>query len=357
MRQFLTIAIFCLSMLSPTAQAAPSQSMSVPAPNWANMEHSDLSLPTGWAEIPSPHAMIHADPADRPTAIRLARHAAEAIPRLAELLEVPVGPRMHVVIAHTESEFKTLQPRPMPDWADGSAWPSVGRIFLKSPSIRDGDASSLETVLDHEIVHVLLGRAFHPRPVPRWLQEGMAQLLAREFTTEKTKILARGTLGKNLIGLHELNRGFPADPARAHLAYAQSADLVAYIQSAHGPEALPTLVREMAQGERFEVAIRLATSQDIDALDMAWRSRLQDSGFSLTPLLDEGIWWGLGALLVPLAWVSVKRRNRVRLDKWRREEVLEDALARVVERAWGEQSEPDFEHPVARDEDEPPLWH
>ena len=358
MRTLTTIFLFLLSLMDGPAYARDVHSLSVPNPTSANIEHAELALPTGWVEVPAPHAVIHANPADRATAVRLARHAAEAVPRLAKKLEVPVGPKMHVVLAHTEEEFKNLQPGRMPDWADGSAWPSIGRIFLKSPKIRDGNASPLETVFDHEIVHVLLGRAFHPRPVPRWLQEGMAQLLAREFTPEKTEILARGTLGKNLIGLHELSRGFPRDPARAHLAYAQSADLVAYIQSAHGPDALPTLVREMAKGEHFGMAIRIATGRTIDEVDMAWRARLQDSGFSLTPLLNEGMWWGLGALLVPLAWFAVRRRNRVRLDTWRREEVLEDALARVVERAWGESSshEDQFDHPVTEETDDP-LWH
>ena len=358
MRTFITALLCLLALASNSVLAGGQHSMSIPSPTSANLEHTPLELPTDWVQIPAPHAYVHADPADRATAVRLARHAAEAIPRLSAELEVPIGPRMHVVLAHTEEDFKTLQPGKMPDWADGSAWPSLGRIFLKSPRIRGGTASTLETVFDHEIVHVLLGRAFYPRPVPRWLQEGMAQLLAKEYTAEKTDALAKGTLGRNLIGLHELSRGFPRDPARAHLAYAQSADLVAYIRSTHGPDALPTLVREMAKGERFEMAIRLATSQTIDDLDMAWRSRLTSSGFSITPLLDEGLWWGLGALLVPLAWLTVRRRNKTKLEKWRREEILEDALARVVERAWGDpDTKPEsFEHPVPEEPNEP-YWH
>ncbi len=358
MRTLITTLLVWLALCVAPAQVSRGQSMSVPTPTQANVEHAQLEIPQGWVAIPSPHTDVHADPSDRTTALRLARHAAEAVPRLAAELQVPVGPRMHVVLAHTEEDFRTLQPGRMPDWADGSAWPSLGWIYLKSPRIRDGTASPLETVLDHEIVHVLLGRAFYPRPVPRWLQEGMAQILAREFTPDKTKALARGVLGKNLIGLHELSRGFPKNGARAHLAYAQSADLVAYISSTYGKEALPTLVREMAKGEQFEMAIRIATSKSIDEVDLAWRSRLQDSDFSLGPLMDEGIWWGLGALLVPLAWFTVRRRNRVRMERWRREEVLEDALARVVERAWGEEPtrEEPFDHPIPDSPDEP-IWH
>jgi len=358
MRTIFSMVIFWLSLLSGPAQAGQTHSMSVPSPTEVNVEHRDLALPPGWVSIPAPHAKVHADPADRATAMRLARHAAEAIPRLAAGLEVPVGPRMHIVVAHTQSQFQDLQPGRMPDWADGSAWSNYGWIFLKSPDIRDGMASPLETVLDHEIVHILLGRAFHPHKVPRWLQEGMAQLLAREFTAEKTKVLARGTLGKNLISLHQLSRGFPKNPARAHLAYAQSADLVAYIQNEYGPKALPTLVREMAQGEKFPMALRIATGRTIQEVDTAWRARLTDTGFSISPIFSEGIWWGLGALLVPLAFLTVRRRNKVRMEKWRREEVLEDALARVVERAWGEDSgrEEQFEHPVVDVSDEP-VWH
>ena len=39
---------------------------------------------------------------------------------------------------------------------------------------------------------------------------------------------SHGALGDDLLSLEELSMGFPADPLRAQLAYAQSADFVAF---------------------------------------------------------------------------------------------------------------------------------
>jgi hypothetical protein len=353
--------VLAMTAASPSASAAPSASANKStSTDWIG---DRLDLPRSWVSIPTEYGWVHADPADRPVAIHLAQLAAARIPDLATELQVPVGRRIHIVLAHTQAQFEDLQPGTSPDWADGTAWPSRGWIFLRSPKIRDGTATPLPQVLDHEIVHILLGRAFYPRPVPRWLQEGMAQLLAREYTAETTRTLAAGTLGKNLLSIHEISRGFPRNAARAHLAYAQSADLVAFIQSEYGPNALPTLVREMVTGERFAPALAVATGHTMDEVDATWRGRLTDSPFALSALTDEGIWWGLGALLVPLAWFSVRRRNQKRIEGWKREEILEDALTRVIERMEAgrrdaPQEEMDtpsfFTHPIPKD---PTDWH
>jgi hypothetical protein len=51
--------------------------------------------------------------------------------------------------------------------------------------------------------------------------------------------------------------------------------------------------------------------------------------------MSEGIWWGLGAFLVPLAWLSVRRRNKVKVDRWKREEVIEEALYHAIAENFG----------------------
>ena len=303
------------------------------------------SLPDDWVRITSPFADVHAAPRDKGTALRLSRHIAARLPEIAANLDLPVGNRIHVVVAPTQAEFHSLQPGSLPDWADGTAWPHRGLIFLRAPRLRGHTNESLETVLEHELVHVLMGRAFGKRPVPRWLQEGVAQLQSGEYTAETTATLANGILGDNLMSLYELSRGFPDNALRAQLAYAQSADFVAYIQNVHGEQAIKTLIHEMARGERFAPAIRIATGEYVDDLDLAWRSRLKSSHLGLSPLFSEGVWWGLGALLVPVAWFAVRRRNRKKLDRWSREEVLEDALYRTMQRVFDEQQ---------RDETEPP---
>jgi hypothetical protein len=245
---------------------------------------------------------------------------------MAERLGVPTGPRVRLYLADEQERFMDLQPSQPPEWADGTAWPHRGLVFLRAPRARAGTATDLEIVLDHELVHVLLGRAFGDRAVPRWLQEGMARFLAGEYGPETTDELARGILGKGLIALDELASGFPRDPIRAQLAYAQSADLVAWIHGEFGPQVLPEIVQRMASGTPFGAAMYGATGRTVTELDRAWRSRLQSSPLWLRPLTSEGTWWALGGIILTVGWWSVQRRNRRKLARWRRDEELRDKL-------------------------------
>ncbi len=184
----------------------------------------------------------------------------------------------------------------------------------------------VDQVLDHEIVHVVLGQAFWPRRVPRWLQEGLAQWYAGEFGPETTRQIAQGALGGGLLTLEELTGSFPSGTARARLAYAQSVDLVAWIAARHGEDALRTLVRELAAGQPLRASFRTATGRSLEELDRAWRSRLEASPPWLTTLFSDTTLLGLGGLvLVAAAWM-VRRRNRRRIAAWKREEELLEAL-------------------------------
>jgi hypothetical protein len=289
-------------------------------------------VPADWVAVPGQGVVVHAAPAEHGTALRLARHATEVIPELAHRLGVPTGGNVDVYLAPDEATFRRLQPGSIPDWADGTAWPTRGLVFLRSPQIRAGTASDLTQVLDHELVHVQLGRAFAPKPVPQWLQEGVAQFVAGEYTARHLQAIQSGMLGGKLLTLPELTASFPSDPVRASLAYAQSADLVAYLVGQYGQDALTTIVREMAQGTPFGRAVRLATGAGPTELDEAWRARLEQSPLWLRAATSDTMLMTAGAAFLLAGWWSVRRRNQRRLDRWRREEALEEALRLAIER-------------------------
>jgi hypothetical protein len=282
--------------------------------------------------VPGEGVAVHAMARDQATALRLARHASDATPALARRLGVPAGNDIHVYIAPTEAEFKRLQPGAIPDWADGTAWPLQSLIFLRSPHVRAGNATDLTQVLDHELVHVLLGQAFAPRPVPQWLQEGVAQFVAGEYTDRHLQALENGMLGGKLLTLPELTGAFPEDPVRASMAYAQSADLVAFIVGRYGEDALATLVREMSQGQAFGRSLRLATGLGPSELDEAWRARLATSPLWVRAVTSDTLLMSSGALFLLVGAWSVRRRNRAKLERWRREEALQEALRLALER-------------------------
>jgi hypothetical protein len=216
-------------------------------------------------------------------------------------------------------------------------------------------------VLDHEIVHAVLGQAFGPRPVPRWLQEGLAQVLSGEYSPAVTREIARGLMGTGLSSLEELSSGFPADPLGAKRAYAQSADFVAWLNKEGGRDAVRTMVGELAKGAGLGAAVRRATGRSLEEVDADWRARWETSGVKWIALADEGFLWAFAAFALAFGAIGVKRRNRRRLEEWGREEALRDALLQMTIQRWREtqvseppevDTEPVWAHPIPTSDSE-----
>ncbi len=307
-------------------------------------------VPEGWVTVHGIYARVHAPASHARVAQRLANHAARSVPEIAERLALPAGRTMTVYLADSDASFRALQPGTVPSWADATAWPHRSLIFLRDGTTRGGTAKPIEQVFDHEITHVLLGQAFGPRPVPTWLQEGLAQFVAGEYGPETTRQIASGMLGRGLLSLKDLGHGFPDDPLRARLAYAQSADLIGWLVAEHGLASVNTLTHALATGTPFTAAFRAATGEYPEDLDARWRGRLNRSWIWLEPLTGDGVWWGVAVIGLIVAGFSVRRRNdRVRA-RWRKEEELEALLLRLHRvQAWERQQRLGNKAPPPRD--------
>jgi hypothetical protein len=234
---------------------------------------------------------------------------------------------VHVYVAPTQGAFHTLQPGTPPSWADATAWPHLGAIFLRAPDLRVGGDEPLEQVLEHELVHVLLGRAFAPGHPPAWLQEGVAQVLARQLGPESGRTLAQGALAGEMGGLESIEHGFPIDPVRARLAYAQSADFVAYLVDTYGADTLPRLVRESAAGQPMSAAVYRATGRFLEDVEADWRSRHGGPSRGVAAFVNDGTWlFAIGGVALIGVGIARRRRFRRRLEEMAREEAAIDAL-------------------------------
>lgn len=271
----------------------------------------------GWWTEDGVYAQVRGAHADRRTVERLADHAASSIPRIARRLELPAGVRIDIYVAASQGDFARIQPGEPPDWADGTAYPEHALIFLRAPSVRPGTAEPLEQVLDHEIVHVLLGQAFLPRRPPRWLQEGVAQVMAGELGPETARTIGHGG---DLFHLDEITRTFPDDPIRARMAYAVSADFMGFIEGEYGAGAVRRLVARMAAGDGIEDAIAAATGSPLATVESAWRGGWEDRLRWLRAEEFVNVLWGIAAVAMFLGAWRVRRRNRVRLARMEREE-------------------------------------
>jgi hypothetical protein len=285
------------------------------------------AVPEGWTTVPGPFLRVHAPDTEIEVALRMARHGAEALPRLADTLEVAIGSTIHVYVAPSQGTFHSLQPGAPPSWADATAWPHLGAIFLRAPDVRVGGDEPLEQVLEHELVHVLLGRAFAPNVPPAWLQEGVAQVMAGQVGPEVGRTLAQGALAGDVGSLEGIEGGFPIDPLRARLAYAQSADFVAFLVDTYGQDTLPVLVRESAAGAPMSAAVYRATGHLLDDVESEWRARHGGPSRGFAALLTDGSWlFALAGVALLGVGVARRRRFRRRLVEMEKEEAAIDAL-------------------------------
>ena len=287
-----------------------------------------------WQSVESIYARLHFESGHEGTARMLLEHAEAAVPRIAEELSLPTGGVIDIVLSPNTEHFQNIQPGTPPKWADATAWPRSGLIFLRAPAARANSVRPLTQVLDHEIVHVVLGRAFAPNPVPRWLQEGTAQLLALEYTPEVTEQLASGLLGDTLLELGDLTTGFPSGPSKARLAYAQSADFMAHIRAEYGEEAFQNLIQHLVDGKPTDAAIRLALGKSMTDVDKEWRSRLESGPLWLQAVVNDTTLLAVTGLLFAVGYWRFRGRKRAVLDEWEREENERDALYAQMNQQW-----------------------
>ncbi len=312
-----------------TAYAEPS--FSNPPPVRSDVAWRPAALPAGWVELPGAAFTVVGSEDDIAVMRDVSDHGDATLTKLAGSLGVPIGGEVRVYLTEDNDQFRSMQPEVPPRWADATAYPALGAIFLRAPSARGADPKPLTQVLDHELIHILLGRAFAPTEVPHWLQEGVAQVYSGEAGPEVTQALSRGLRSGGAFSLADLEGGFPEDPMRAQLAYAQSADFVRWMRFKFGDQAIPKLVEATRGGLSLSDAVHHVTGETLTVIDAEWKSRLLSS----TPVwlapenLDQALFAASG---VAFLWVGSQRwrTKSKRIGGWRDHDVALGRLAREV---------------------------
>ncbi len=281
------------------------------------------ALPSGWSRVRTERLEIQYDPAHPGGLSQLTEQGDELLETAADQLGIEPGRPYVVRLAHDRAVFEAVQPGRPPAWASGTAYPRYGlMVLLTGGTLPWAGLRSLEKVFVHESVHLLLGEVSQGRPMPRWFDEGVARLVAREFSMEEMTLLSRGVLVGGLIWFSELDRGFPLGPGRANLAYAQSRAFLSYLMDRFGPEVLPELVREVGAGRTLNESLWQVVHHGLNALEEDWRAELKRDFRWLTALFGGATVWALMGLLVVLAYFKRKAQSRRRRAMWAEEEGL-----------------------------------
>jgi hypothetical protein len=267
--------------------------------------HAAPPTAPGFESLTAGALRFHYRSEDAGIARALAAQGPAALEGIAQRTGVSSPRVIDVVLAPTFSEFSAVQPGTPPSWAAGTAYWERGEVYLRTRMPHLG-SDPIDRVLVHELVHVVLGRAFGDREIPRWLNEGAARLFAGELTPQDHATLVQAALGGALLPLDEITHRWPRSPGRAGLAYAQSVDFVAFLAE-QKVDALPQLIAHLSSGVDVDTALSRATGQRLSELEDAWRGRITFWHALLPVVGGSGVTWGFGAMVFfAAAW----RRRR-----------------------------------------------
>jgi len=204
----------------------------------------------------------------------------------------------------------------------GIARPSESRIVVKSPRLREPGGDFAGT-LRHELIHVLLHRNTDTDRLPKWLNEGICMSLANEYRWASPLRVARMFFSGRVIPYARLDYAFmsPGSEMQFGDAYAQALSMTRHMRDTLGEDTFWTVVKD---------------TRDLGFLD----AMEQHAGMTPAAFWDDyarSLWWialigGLasGSFLGP-AWVLLviaylRRRHRDRriLQRWAREEAEDE---------------------------------
>jgi len=297
--------------------------------------------PPGLTGAQSPVVVAREDGRSTRLAESVGRQAEEILVRLEERTGLtPPGP-VRIEVASSEPAFRRVQPggRRVPAWAAGVAYPEYGLIVIKSPRLIP--EMDLDTLLGHELAHLILEGLFKDRPVPVWLEEALAMRLSGEFAWSRRVDMARAVMAKRFIPLDELVERFPYDRYGAETAYAESYYFLSFLESRYGAEACRRLIQNLGLGIGLDNALLQATGLRRDVVEGAFHRWLTVRFSFLSILAGSGLLWFLAALSIVPIWFRKKRAAARRLETWEEETEPEPDLDPDLE----PDLDPDWEPP------------
>jgi len=248
---------------------------------------------------------------------------------LVDVLGQRVLDRVEVRITPTVSDMARLAPIdvPPPAYASGVAYRGLHLVLISMLQPRGAEAVDVAETFKHEMVHVALEDATLGQHVPVWFNEGLAIHLSGERAVDRLHVLFSATLSGTLIPFSDLDRSFPADNHEVGIAYAESADFMGFLQRRTDRARFAAMISRIREGQAFEGSIRDAYGSDLRKLEYQWHETAERR-FSIIPVLTGGgLVWVLVVFGLGYAYWKKKKRAKMILARWEREEALEDAIA------------------------------
>ncbi len=195
-----------------------------------------------------------------------------------------------------------------PSWAAGYALPPLETIVLFPARVPTYPDRSLEALVNHEVAHLLIARAAGGARLPRWFDEGLATVAAREWGIEDRARFTMAVIGSGPQSTHELDEGFLGDAGAVARSYALSAAFVRSLLREHGRDVAARILARVSSGEPFEAAFRSTVRASLQTSEATFfrRSTVWNTW---VPFLTSATALWMGITLLALAAIRARRRR------------------------------------------------
>lgn len=227
------------------------------------------------------------------------------------------------VLVNSDSDFIRYTGTRLPDWVGAATIFPPGIVVMKTPDYAHTTLRQYRTTILHELAHVTLGESVPLNLTPIWFSEGLAVYLTEEFDSRSRVAVSIAMAKKRLIPLEQLSDFLRLGQSAAELAYAESGTVIEYLAGVYGATVFQEILVTMKHGKDFETALALATNIEPADFEFHWREYLSKN-YQWVFLLDiQYILWVVMTILVVLAWLSIRERNKKTVRKWDEQEQKE----------------------------------
>ncbi len=204
---------------------------------------------------------------------RTARNAEKAYARIVEtfgMADAGWQTRVTMYVFSDEEAWEEflLENGKRPEWAAGFAMPHLDEIYLH---VTDKTKDLYVDLLPHELAHVLHYRYVGKIYQPRWLKEGIAQMMEKDAVDEARDVLKEYARMDKVYSLREL---VSVREAYVYLYYAESILLIDFIIKEYGLEKLKELMFAFEDTKSGEEAITKVFGISLDAFEKKWKKYL-----------------------------------------------------------------------------------
>ncbi len=167
------------------------------------------------------------------------------------------------VYATSDAFFGALGPGAR-EWTGAATYPDIRTVFM---NLQNNSAGYLETVVTHEVTHVVFHDATaNPYHEPaRWLNEGLATWAERQNADEQ-RATVRADARDGLFAFAAITEQFPIGDRGALLSYAQGATMIDLIIQRFGRSAIARIASAYRQGATDAEALQTGTGEAAETL-------------------------------------------------------------------------------------------